>query len=202
MIRLDSHYVRLWKRHNGDVVHNLNYQLDSNSVVIDIGGYTGQWAEQIVKLYNSKVYIVEPVPDFYQVLEQKFGSNPNVTLLNAGASNENKTGTIFFNNDGSSSSHANDTPIAVEFRTVDSILNQWGIDQVDLVQINIEGEEYPLLEYMLEHKLLSKFKNIQIQFHLGIDDAEAKRDRIRQGLADVGFVNKFDYPFVWEAWHQ
>ena len=81
MIRLDSHYVRLWKQHNGDVVHNLNHALDENSVVLDIGGYTGQWAEQIVKLYNSKVYIVEPIKDFYQILEQKLGSNPNVTLL-------------------------------------------------------------------------------------------------------------------------
>lgn len=46
--------VQKWIRDNGDNTHNLNYDLDENSIVMDLGGYTGVWAQQIIKKYNKK----------------------------------------------------------------------------------------------------------------------------------------------------
>ena len=46
----------------------------------------------------------------------------------------------------------------------------------------------------------AKFKNIQIQFHLGIENDIERRDKIREGLIKNGFKINFDYPFVWESW--
>ena len=74
------------------------------------------------------------------------------------------------------------------------------MSSVDLIQINIEGDEYPLLEYMITNNLLKHFNNIQVQFHLGIEGAEERRDLIRKSFIDNGFKVKFDYPFVWESW--
>jgi hypothetical protein len=81
-----------------------------------------------------------------------------------------------------------------------SLLEYWGLDMVDLIQINIEGDEYPVLESLIEDGLINRFKNIQIQFHHGIDNDIERRNSIRNGLLKNGFKEKFNYPFVWESW--
>ena len=50
--------------------------------------------------------------------------------------------------------------------------------------------------------MINKFKNIQIQFHLGIENDKERRNEIQKNLILKGFKNKFDYPFVWESWEK
>ena len=39
--------LNLWIKHQGDKTHRLNYDLNEHSLVFDIGGYEGQWANDI-----------------------------------------------------------------------------------------------------------------------------------------------------------
>jgi len=156
----------------------------------------------MIDKYNPNVYILEPIPKFYKTMVNKFKGNNKVHLLNVGISTENKNDTIFLNGDGSSSNIKNGKPIKVIFNDMNTILDEWGLDSVDLLQINIEGDEYPLLDAIIENGLIKKFKNIQVQFHLSFGDATGRRDKIREGLKNNGFKLKFDYPFVWESWYQ
>ena len=153
-LTLNPQEIQKWFRDKGDETHNLNYELNEDSVVIDLGGYTGVWGQQIINKYNPNLYIIEPVPSFFNGMVNKFSDNDKVRLLNVGV----------------------------------------------LIQINIEGDEYPLLESMLETGSINKFKNIQVQFHLGIKDDINRRNKIREGLVNNGFKIKFEYAFVWESW--
>lgn len=199
-LKLNNQSLNMWFRDKGDYTHNITYELDDNSVVMDLGGYTGVWAQQIVDKYNPNMYILEPIPKFHTIMVDKFKDNPKVHLLNNGVSTENKKGELFLGGDGTSSNLVNGESITVDFKTIDGVLYDWGLDSVDLIQINIEGDEYPLLEYMLNNGSINKFKNIQIQFHLGIDDDVNRRIKIQEGLSRNGFKIKFNYPFVWESW--
>ena len=67
-----------WRNDNGDQTHNLNYPLNSDSIVIDLGGFKGVWASQIIDLYNPNVYIIEPINEFYSCLVKKFLSLENL----------------------------------------------------------------------------------------------------------------------------
>jgi len=199
-LKLNKTELRRWFNDNGDYTHNITYNLNEDSVVMDLGGYTGVWAQQIIDKYNPNMYIIEPVPDFYNKMVSKFSNNGKVKLLNIAVGSENKDDIIFINGDATSTNISNGETINVKFNTIDVILDKYNLNQVDLIQINIEGGEYPLLEYMLENGLVNKFKNIQIQFHLGIEDDIKRRDKIRLGLINNGFKLNFDYPFVWESW--
>lgn len=199
-LTLNKSEISRWFSDNGDNIHNLNYDLNEESVIIDLGGYTGVWAQQMIDRYNPNVYILEPIPLFFNGMVTKFGNNNKVRLLNVGVSNENKDGIIFMGGDGTSSNITNGESVSVKFNTIDTILEKWNLKNVDLIQINIEGDEYPVLEYMLSNGSINKFKNIQVQFHLGIEDDIIRRDKIREGLSENGFKNKFNYPFVWESW--
>lgn len=202
MSSLNSTEVKRWKKDRGDHTFNVDYNLNHNSIVIDIGGYTGTWADIIFQKYQCNVYIVEPVPQFYSVLENKFKNNSKIHLINVGIGNKNKKDIIFVNNDASSANSNTGDPIEVQFITIDKLFEQWHLSFVDLIQINIEGAEYSLLENMIAKNFLSKFKNIQIQFHMTVDNYETRRNIIRQELINNGFELKFDYPFVWEGWHK
>jgi FkbM family methyltransferase len=194
--------IQKWFRDRGDHTHNITYDLNENSVVIDLGGYTGVWGQQIINKYNPNMYILEPIGQFYNFMVDKFRSNNKVHLLNVGASTENKIDKLFMGRDGTSSNLKSGEAVEVKFYNMETILNKWNLNVVDLVQINIEGDEYPLLEDMLKTGLINKFKNIQIQYHLGIEGDIERRDKIRKGLEENGFKEKFNYQFVWESWYK
>lgn len=194
----ESH--RKWLEDRGDETHIIMYDLDENSTIMDLGGYNGTWVEQMINKYNLNAYIIEPIPKFYNEIVNKFKNNNRVRTLNVGVSTENKKGKIYLNGDSTSSNFSNGNSIDVTFKTISDIMSLWGLNIVDLIQINIEGDEYPLIEHMLETGDINKFKNIQIQFHLGIEGDVERRNNIHEGLTKNGFKLKYDYPFVWESW--
>ncbi len=48
-MRQDITSLNRWFTDNGDYTHNINYELNENSVVIDLGGYYGLWVDEILK---------------------------------------------------------------------------------------------------------------------------------------------------------
>ena len=126
--------------------------------------------------------------------------------MNVGVSTDKNEATksLYLSNDGSSTNFNTNGNSVIQIKTlpIDKILSDNNINQVDLLQINIEGDEYALMEYMIESKIINKFKNIQIQFHLGIENDIERRINIQKNLIYNGFENKFDYPFVWESWEK
>ena len=192
--------LQRWQGDSGDYTHSLTYDLNENSTVIDLGGYTGEWAREIINRYNCNVYLVEPVEESYKILLEKFRSNPKVHILKVGIGIKNTEKVMYVNGDGTSFNTETGEAITVEIRTVESVLNQWNLEKIDLLQVNIEGDEYELLQHMIDTGLINKFKNLQVQFHLGIKDAVAKHESICEGLIEKGFKIKYSYPYVWEAW--
>jgi FkbM family methyltransferase len=208
-MRQDISSLNQWFADNGDYTHNINYILNNESIVIDLGGYYGLWVDEILKKNNPhipNIILVEPVPEFYNHLITKYENYEKIKVINAGVSTDKneETKTLYVSNDGSSTNFNENNNSAIQIKTIpiDKILSDNNINQVDLLQINIEGDEYGLMEYMIESNIIEKFKNVQIQFHLGIGNAVERRNNIQKNLISKGFKNKFEYPFVWESWEK
>ena len=103
--------------------------------------------------------------------------------------------------DGSSAFRSGTNQIRVEFVDIGAFLERTKIDKIDLVKINIEGGEYPLLARMISAGLVSRCRDIQIQFHTFYPDAKLLREQLRQTLSQTHFLT-YDYPFVWENWRR
>jgi FkbM family methyltransferase len=190
----------LWAKDNGNFTHSINYNIDENSVVIDLGGYRGLWADVIIDKYNPYIVLVEPIPEFYEFLKNKFKDNSKVTVLNYGISDTLKKGELFLNGDGTSKYNVNDKSISVDFIDIEHLLKIINRDKIDLMQINIEGEEFNLLNNMINTGSVLKFKNIQIQFHTFVEDAMNRRIILQNRLSENNFIKLYDYPFVFEGW--
>jgi len=201
-LTLNNDEIKKWFADKGDYTHNITYDLNENSVVMDLGGFNGLWAKQIIDKYNSNIYIIEPVYKFYSGMVDKFKNNKKVHLLNVAVGTKDEDGFIFLNGDSTSSNIEVGKSIDIKYKKMATLLSDFNISHVDLIQINIEGDEYLLLEDMLNSGLINNFKNIQVQFHNGIDNDIQRRDKIRDGFINNGFIEKFNYPFVWESWHK
>lgn len=199
-LHLDQWQLSRWWQDDGDHTHIFNYNLNKDSVVLDLGGYVGIWAQQVADKFECNIYAIEPLTQFYDIMVKKFESDPKIHLLNVGVAPSNKNDFIYLGGDSTSSNLEIGTKVEVEFRTISRILDEWGLTEVDLLQMNIEGDEYPMLESMLKDGSIDRFKNIQVQFHLGIENDVDRHYEICQALEDRGFKSKFSYPFVWEGW--
>ena len=191
-----------WRKDNGDHTHNLNYKLNADSIVIDLGGYEGIWGQKIIEKYNSNLYIVEPITKYYDALSKKFSSNDKVKILKAGVSSKNKDSIIYIKDDSSSCIQCDSfsSTEKIKLLTLKNVFEIFQIDRADLLQINIEGSEYDLLQGLANEEILKRIKNLQVQFHINIENYNERRYDIHQKLISNGFVKKFDYPFVWEGW--
>lgn len=188
-----------WFQTEGDKTLRLNYDLHASSLVLDLGGHTGQWASDIFSKYCCTIHIFEPVIEFATDIKQRFVKNNKIFVHNFGLSNENKMVKIFI--DGSSSSMYREGEDFGSGRLVKAInfLQDSHIEKIDLMKINIEGGEYDLLEHLIDFGYVKYIKNIQVQFHDLLPNAEQRMLMIQRELEKTHNLT-YQYLFVWENW--
>lgn len=188
-----------WMSDRGDETHRLNYELNGNSLIVDVGGYFGNWSEKIIKKYNCKAIILEPIKEYYESIKVKFGDTPNIKVLNYGLFSKNLKTNITIDGDSSSIFKKSEDNQEVTLTCFLDFIEQNKIDKIDLIKIDIEGSEYDLLEDILTNDYHHKINNLQIQFHTYIEDFQKRRDIIRKKLSETHFCS-FNYDFIWENW--
>lgn len=193
-------YLR-WVNDSGDSTLRVNYNLNTESVVLDFGGYEGNWADIINKKYGCYLYIFEPIAEYYNNLVIRFQGNNKIKVFNYGVSNETQDTTISLSDDASSIYGEKTNTKHIHLKSIIQIFSQRNLHTVDLLKINIEGEEYNVLDSMIENNLHTRVENIQVQFHTFIDNHNQRRESIRSNLVKTHKLT-YDYPFVWENWQK
>ncbi len=190
-----------WYRDKGDDYLRLEYNLNKNSIVFDIGGYLGDFAKKISKKFDCKIYLFEPSLSFYNQCLERFKDNKNILCFNYGVGNLN--GDFILSNDNEASSTKRKLSESegekIRIKKISEIIKELEIDNIDLMKINIEGGEYDLLPFLINENLISKINNIQVQFHNFVPDAKKKREDIINLLKNT-HKNDWSYYFVWENW--
>ena len=188
-----------WISDRGDEILRLNYNLNKESIVIDAGGYKGEWSEKIYQKYGCKIFIFEPIKKYFDLVSEKFKNNNNIKVFNFGISNESKELEIYHSDDASSVFLKTEFSEKIKLENFIEFIKLKNISEIDLMKINIEGGEYELLDEILKQNIQNKIKNIQVQFHRFIPDCIEKRNNIRNALSKTHNLT-YDYEFVWENW--
>jgi len=189
-----------WIQDAGDHTLRLNYNLDNKSIVIDAGGYRGQWAKQINEIYDSTVYVFEPLKEFHSSIESLFVNKSKVIPYNYALSNSNCEMKISLGNDGSTlfDTEAQSTEV-IQCMDIQTFFSEKDLKFVNLMKINIEGAEYDLLERMIDLGLHLKVDNLQIQFHRFIEHCDTRRNSIIEELSK-SHNRTWNYDWIWENW--
>jgi FkbM family methyltransferase len=173
--------------------------LSRESVVFDIGGYVGDWADQIRRRYGTKIHIFEPIPQHLVALRNRFAADSNVLVADYGLGAVDGLRYVTLSADGSGVLKAGEHRIQCRFRDVAEVLDELEYEMVDLMKINIEGDEFDLLERIITAGWVSRIRELQIQFHSFVPNAVERRNVLRGRLANTHRLT-YDFYFVWENW--
>jgi len=191
--------IQRWRKDRGDETLRINYNLNSQSIIFDIGGYKGEWAKKIYNKYNCNIYIFEPVKFFFNDINKTFKDNKKIKIFNFGLSNKNKVIDMSIDNDSSSTNKDGANKTKAQFKSISNFINRHKIQNIDLIKINIEGDEYDLLNNLIKNDLVKNIRNIQIQFHDFIPNAKKEMHKIQKKLSKTHKLS-YQYHFVWENW--
>ena len=184
-----------------------DYPLNSDSIIFDVGGYRGDFASEWVSKVDPTIYIFEPFVDLHTShLHSRFKNNDKVQYFRYGLSDFNGDANLARSGTeaGSISYDMNEkfpNSDSVNVRKFSEVYSELGSPKVDLIKINIEGEEYPLLNHILDEGLINNFKYIQIQYHDFIKDAGEKRAKIVERMRETHNC-QWEFPWIWESWER
>jgi FkbM family methyltransferase len=177
------------------------YPLTPDSIVIDCGGYEGNFAKIIAEKYGCRVHVYEPILEHAANILQRFENTPLANLikvLHAGVGGTERKETFGVKGDQTGIACSGNRSEEVQIVAIDQVLGLFaGMDrQVDLLKLNIEGMEYEVLEALLDQGLTHRFNNIQVQFHNHIPRAEQRRDYIKN-LMMMNHQITWDADWIW-----
>ena len=191
--------VSQWYSDKGEKALRLNYDLDENSIVFDLGGFEGQWASDVYSMYRCTIHVFEPVQEFAEGIENRFRRNPRINVHRFGLSNDTRVATVALQKDSSSIFKTGSQSCDINLIGATQFLQENQINKVDLLKINIEGGEYDLLDHLIESGFVKNVSNIQVQFHDFVPHSAQRMRAIQDGLARTHHLT-YQYLFVWENW--
>lgn len=183
----------------GDRAFRFTYPLTPDSVVFDVGGFEGQWASDLFAMYQPTIHIFEPVHTFAQQISDRFAHNDKMHVHTFGLSDSTTDASIAVIDNKSSVFLTDEHSESISLVRISDFIQEHNISHIDLLKINIEGGEYPLLEDLIATGLADIVDNIQVQFHSFVPNAEARMKAIQDSLAKTHTCT-YSFPFVWENW--
>ena len=191
-----------WHREQGEELLWRRLPINADDLVLDVGGYHGDWTARAAWQYGCSSRIYEPVAEFYNLLTARFSANSRVEVVHAGLSGSNERSTISLQADGSSVFRNGGGGQFEEIELLDVSDALSAADrEIGCMKINIEGGEYALLERLISQDLLGSVRSFLIQFHAISADSSERRMGIQEALSRT-HQKIFDYPFLWERWER
>jgi FkbM family methyltransferase len=173
--------------------------LKPTSLVVDVGGYRGDWTAKILHKYGPFVTVFEPISENVEVLKLRFQNDYRVNVCPVALEDRHMLQEIWVDVDRSSFFVEEGSAAQKRETVLVEDIGTYPLGGADLISLNCEGSEYRILPRMIQANIVKLFKNIQVQFHYNIAGAMELRDRIRQELFKT-HIEQYCFPFVWESW--
>lgn len=176
--------------------------LPENPVVVDIGGYIGDFTVYASRYLNAeKVVVYEPCIENFRVLETNLKENDcsNVVSVNRGVSNEKEV-TLHIEHLDHQEIHASNCwyrdgeARVVPCDTLPDIFRIHTLPRIDLLKIDCEGGEYDIFDNV-PAEVMEKIGAISMEVH-NTDGAWSRLESLHKTLRDSGFQVQGDRKIV------
>jgi FkbM family methyltransferase len=172
-----------------------NVTLPPNPMVIDVGGFIGDFSLYAVKRLNARrVIVCEPSPRNWALLLKNIANNGYADRIEPVNKAVTDGGNAVMNIDAPdeyqcmvSAYYPSEQPLsAVPGISLGELLRDHAVESVDLLKIDCEGGEYAILE-STPADVLSRIRNIVFEFH-SIDGVWAKLESVKHRLCREGYA--------------
>ena len=190
--------------------------------LVVIGAHFGVWLEsEITKYQNQNILLVEPVPYNYNKLKDNFKNTKNVQICTNAIFSENKLDKFYYVNENSISKlgkhwasgigsfnkdhilnhktkRFNIKPedideIEIKFITFDDLIENYSIQSIDKLQIDVEGAEFEILNSINYKKTKINSLQFESKHFDGTFKEGEKLEKIKKKLISEGYnLNQID----------
>jgi len=166
--------------------------INNREIVFDIGANIGLWTAYILEKGAKKVYAFEPNKVAINQLRINFKNNKNVDIVPKGVyhnhtkipfyvDNVNSLISSVINSDGKVLAYE------IETLTIDDVISQYDIKEIDLLKMDIEGAEFDIFDNVTK-ETMSKINALLIEYHdFYFTDGTHKVDNLIIQLEDFGY---------------
>jgi len=166
--------------------------LNNGGRIIEVGGYVGEYVEQLSRRYpKSKIEVYEPLPRYFRAIKERFKDNPLIISHCAGVGVASSKIHIVDAAEGSYTVKGGTIPVV----DVVSVVGKG----CELLNLNCEGDEYAILRRLIDTGAVRKVRVFQIDWHWTSDDWKEKRRRLRTELSKTHKMT-WRWPYVRELW--
>ena len=184
--------------------------------LVVIGAHFGVWLEsEITKYQNQNILLVEPVPYNYNKLKDNFKNTKNVQICTNAIFSENKLDKFYYVNENSISKlgkhwasgigsfnkdhilnhktkRFNIKPedideIEIKFITFDDLIENYSIQSIDKLQIDVEGAEFEILNSINYKKININSIQFESKHFDGTFKEGEKLKKIKKKLVFEGY---------------
>jgi len=177
--------------------HKNYYQIRGNKKVLDLGGYYGESALDL-SLRNKEVHTYEPEKHKFEYLKKNINQRKNIRGFNYAVVGDNsKTMTINKKNEADYASSNNKSWTKGYTERVKCInIKEVLKNNYDAIKCDIEGGEFPLIEYFLENPKRFNFKQGIFEFHFW---GEEKQLEVFKDFIKMLKRKKYNFQFLNET---
>jgi len=180
--------------------------LSDDPVVIDIGGFIGDFSLYAVKRLNARrVIVCEPSPRNWELLLKNIANNGYGDRIEPVNKAVTDGGNVMMNLDAPddhqcmvSAYFPSQRPLsAVSGISLGQLLRDHAVENVDLLKIDCEGGEYLILE-STPPDVFRRIRNIVFEYH-DIDGGWAKLENVKELLQREAYVLSTSRGLVWAS---
>lgn len=165
--------------------------LGPQSVVVDAGAHRGEFSSALTKRFKCRCILVEANPQ----LASELTCRTSTEVMNAALAATDGATRFFFRENleagGIIAPRENGDCESVEIKTISlaGLMHRYGLRQIELLKLDIEGAEFELLARAPEH-LLNSVAQITVEFHDFLTEFRGQGffEAARKRLTALGFV--------------
>jgi len=142
-----------------EVLKNLNKENKKNKrlIIFDVGANKGDYSLECVKFVkNAEIYAFEPSKKAFEMLKKNLRCS-KVKSHNFGFGEKEKNVSLFYDNEGTALASIYNRKLdyrkiyftkkeKIKIKTIDSFCKENSIDKIDLLKIDVEGNELNVLK--------------------------------------------------------
>ena len=163
--------------------------------IFDVGANRGEYTSAILELYpRSRVFAFEPSRETFRLLEAQFASMSQVVKLNYGLGCKARSQLLY--KESQYARIASLTPLdvidhdyteKVVISTLDEVVSEHGISEIDLLKIDVEGHELDVITGAQNTLTLRKIKCLQFELGGSSIDTNTTLKDIYEMLSQYGY---------------
>jgi FkbM family methyltransferase len=131
------------------------------AAIFDVGAHDGNYTLSAARVFgdSERIYSFEPAAAVFQTLQANTAGRPNIAVHHCGMSDQRGTARLYYDAVGSqkasvhSNAYASAADVAagrvtseeIRLETVDAFCQQRGISRIDVLKIDVEGNELNVL---------------------------------------------------------